>query len=155
MGQAAPKNKGFSLIELMFAILIIMISMLALLTSIMTSINTNMQNDLRNTGVRLANQTAEALLALPLTDGELSDTLLVNDTRLATAHARVAGDTAQGTKGLPNPVYSTRQFQKTYTISWDVKELSPKLKELRVTVSYLYKNVTYSNGSVVYRHISL
>lgn len=57
--------EGFSLIEMMIALFILTVAVLGLLDLTITSIKTNMQNDIRNTAVRLTSQTAEVLLARP------------------------------------------------------------------------------------------
>lgn len=138
-------SKGFSLIELMIAVVIIMISMLSLLTAIITSMNVNLENDLRNTAIRLTNQTAEALLTLPLEpviDAELTDG----------SHSRTAGSTAQDEKGFPLRAQTVRAIQKDYAIAWTVAPQTVNMKEITITVSYTHKNKSYSNTAVIYKH---
>ena len=59
-------NKGFSLIEMMIALVIMAFTLLALSAAMVNSISVNLENELRNTAIRLTNQTAEVLLALPI-----------------------------------------------------------------------------------------
>ena len=144
MGLPATNNrqKGFSLIELMIAMFIIMISMLALLTVMMTSMRTNVGNDVRNTSVAVANQTAEALLALPITDAELT----------VGTHARDSGSASQTNKGFPNVSQTVRGFQQTYNVQWGVTAPSTDLRQVNITVSYVYSNQTYTYQSLIYKH---
>ncbi|MEK6698007.1 MAG: hypothetical protein AABZ10_03085 [Nitrospirota bacterium] len=138
-------SKGFSLIELMIAVVFIMISMLALLTAIVTSVRTNLENDLRNTAIRVTNQTAEALLALsihPTIDPELTDG----------SHSRIAGNTTQNEKGFPLTAQTVRGSRQTYTIQWAVVSRTTNVKEITITVSYTSRNKPYTNTAVIYKH---
>jgi Tfp pilus assembly protein PilV len=138
-------SKGFSLIELMIAVVFIMISMLALLTAIVTSMRTNLENDLRNTAIRLTNQTAEALLALsihPTIDPELTDEI----------HHRTAGSTSQNEKGFPLTTQTVRGSQQLYTIDWEVVSRTTNVKEITITVSYTSRNKPHTNAAVIYKH---
>lgn len=146
MGQPASNNKrGFTLIELMIAMLIIMISMLALLTSIVTSMAANTGNEIRNTAIKVTNETAEALLALPIDDAELST---------GTPHTNTfsTGPTGQQVKGFPNPTQRVRAFDVTYTITWNVTAPSANLKQVSISVAYSHKNKDFTNSSLVYKH---
>lgn len=142
MERFAANNKGFSLIELLIATALIMISMLALLTSMMTSINANMNNEIRNTATIMANLTAEALLALPIDDPELAEA----------AHARIAGDAAQANKGLPDVNQRIRNYQISYGIRWTVAKSSANLKRIDITISYQRRGQDFSYSSLVYKH---
>ena len=138
-------SKGFSLIELMIAVVFIMISMLALLTAIVTSMRTNLENDLRITAIRLTNQTAEALLTLP--------TDLTIDTELTDgSHSRTAGNTSQNEKGFPLTAQTVRGSRQTYTIQWAVVSRTTNVKEITITVSYTSRNKPYTNTAVIYKH---
>jgi prepilin-type N-terminal cleavage/methylation domain-containing protein len=146
VGQSASNNKrGFTLIELMIAMLIIMISMLALLTSIVTSMAANTSNEIRNTAIKVTNETAEALLALPIDDAELSTGTLHTNT----PSTWPAG---QQVKGFPNPTQRIRAFDITYVITWSVTAPSSNLKQISISVAYSQKNQNYTNSSLVYKH---
>ncbi len=139
------KDKGFSLIELMIAIFIIAITMLALLTSITVSQRTNLQNQVRDIAIRITNQTAEAILALPPNDSELST---------GVNHTRIAGNTAQNMKGFPQKLVSLRGYQQDYTIAWTVEPTSAGLasKNLKVLIAVTYKfsGKDYSHNAAVF-----
>jgi type IV pilus assembly protein PilV len=64
--QILIKNKtGFTLLELLVALVIIMISMMALLASINLSISSNMNNELRQHAVGLAEDTLNGIKNMP------------------------------------------------------------------------------------------
>ena len=128
----------------MFAMVIIMVSMLALLTSITTSINTNMASEIRNAAVKVTNETAEAILALPISDAELSDG--------SHANTFTTGSPTQQAKGFPNPTQKIRGYEKTYAITWFVIPSSANLKQVEILVSYTHKGKGYENASLIYKH---
>lgn len=144
--QTVKNYNGFSLIELLIAIVIISISMLALLTSMLTSMQTNQQNDVRNDAIRLLNQTSEILLALPLDDEELVS---------AATHTRALGDATQDAKGFPVPRRTIRNYQHNFNIVWEVTSLSSQLKQIAVTVTYSVRGQNYSNSMVVFKHLTI
>jgi prepilin-type N-terminal cleavage/methylation domain-containing protein len=145
--RAVSNNRGFSLIELLVAMFIIAISMMALLSSILTGMSANLQNDMRDTAIRITNATAEAILSLPQDDAELSPG----------SHTRTTGNTAQDLKGFPQPVQSIRGTQQTYTIGWVVAPLATGTMQVTITValSAPYKGNSYTNTSVIYSGGSL
>ncbi len=136
------KDRGFSLIELLIAMMIIMVSMLALLTTMLTSINANVSNEARNTATIVANLTAEALLALPIDDPELT----------LTTHNRVAGDLTQTNKGIPDVTQKIRNYQVNYGIQWQVAPYSANLKQVNITVTYQRRGQTFTYSSLIYKH---
>ncbi len=146
-------NRGFSLIELLIAVAIIEISMLALLTSILLVQRTNLQNELRNTAIRLTNQTAEALLALPANDSNIQ-----LGTTTPTIYIRDAASADQNGKGFPQPVQIVRGYPQTFAIQWAVSPIGPagtssKAVQVVITVSYTYprgSTTTYANNAVIY-----
>lgn len=139
-------NKGFTLIEMMFSIVIIMITMLALLTSITVGIKNNMQNEIRNTAIRLATQTAEALISLNYNDTELS---------YMTGHVRITGNTSQTQKGIPDTVQTVRNAQVNYSIQWDVIQPPGGIagKQINIHIGYLLSNQTgtQTHDAVTYK----
>lgn len=123
-----PKNvKGFSIIELLVALVILSISFLALANVMITSIRVNSQNDYRNTAVRLTGETAENLLAQPIDS-------LANGATSNTVSVKIRGIT------LP------------YTVSSNVSSLTNDLKQINITVQYTHGGQSYSNNSVIYKH---
>jgi prepilin-type N-terminal cleavage/methylation domain-containing protein len=149
MGLPVPKNKGFTLIEMMIAMVIIMVSMLALGTMMEVTMNTNMTNEMRSAAVRLTNQTAEALLAIPTTQDSAIDPLLTAST---TTYTRIAGDSHQDSVGLPKIRQSIRGTSQTFNIQWVVADTTPTMKQIQIMVSYQYKGKTLTNSALVYKH---
>ena len=123
--------------------MIIMISMLALLTVMTTAIRTNMANGIRNTAIRVTNQTAEALLALPLEDAELT---------IGSTHSRITDNAAQSNKGFPNTTQKVRDYSMNYTIQWTVTSPTSDLKQISIEVSYQHLNQTYKHNALTYKY---
>jgi prepilin-type N-terminal cleavage/methylation domain-containing protein len=149
MGLPALKSNGFTLIEMMISMLIIMVSMLALGTMMEVTMDTNMTNEMRSVAVRLTNQTAEALLAIPTTPESAVDPLLTAST---TTYTRIAGNSHQDSVGLPKIQQSIRGTTKTFNIQWAVADATPTMKQIQITVSYQYKGKTLTNSALVYKH---
>jgi len=145
-------NKGFSLIELLIALVILQLSLLGLLAVMTNSINANLNNEFRNTAIRLTAQTAEALYGVSFNDNWATDT-----TGTGIPHVRINGNTDQDLKGFPQVLQNIRGgFQQTYNISWTVTDQSPELKEIVITVQYNDRRVgTFSNNAVIYKHLAL
>lgn len=145
-------NKGFSLIEMMIALVIIAITLLAMLAAFGSSISVNLSNDLRNTAVRLTNQTAEVVQSLAFTDA-----WVVGNTTTGIVYDRDDLNSDQSQKGFPRETQSVRGFQRSYTVQWRVLDLSDNLKEVRITVSYTdpKDGTTITNDAVIYKHKAL
>lgn len=139
-------SKGFTLIEMMVAMLIIMVSMIAFLTTISVTMRASLNNDLREVSTIVANQTGEALLALPMTDSELSR---------GVAHVRIQDDATQSSKGLPNTLQTVRGTQTPFTIQWQVISLStvtnPDSVRVVVSVGYVSNNQTITKDTVLFK----
>jgi prepilin-type N-terminal cleavage/methylation domain-containing protein len=149
MGLPALKSNGFTLIEMMISMIIIMVSMLALGTMMEVTMDTNMTNEMRSVAVRLTNQTAEALLAIPTTPESAVDPLLTAST---TTYTRIAGNSHQDSVGLPKIQQSIRGATKTFNIQWVVADATPTMKQIQIIVSYDYKGKTLTNSALVYKH---
>jgi Tfp pilus assembly protein PilV len=134
---------------MMISMLIIMVSMLALGTMMEVTMDTNMTNEMRSVAVRLTNQTAEALLAIPTTPESAVDPLLTAST---TTYTRIAGNSHQDSVGLPKIQQSIRGTTKTFNIQWAVADATPTMKQIQITVSYQYKGKTLTNSALVYKH---
>jgi len=150
MALRAMSNKGSSLIELLVAMLIIMVSMLAFATSMTVSLRTSMNSDIRDTVTRVANQTGEALLALPFTDAELTAAPAPG-----VLHTRVTNDPGQTGKGIPDTVQMVRGFQQNCTIQWRVTTLSDSSVQVVITVGYAYQDRNVSMDSVLFKYATI
>lgn len=149
LNNVREKEGGFTLIEMMIAIFILAVSILALLNLTIYSMQVNLQNDIRNTAVRLTTQVAEMVAAAPLeatssgrltpydyTNAALKDPLGINQNYF---------------KQYPNPVQTLRGTTQTYDVSWTVVELSSALKQVSISVVYRFKGKSYTNNAVIYK----
>ena len=148
----ALNNRGFSLIEMMMAVLIIMVSMLAVMSTTLVSIRTSLNNDMRDMATLVANQTGEALLAVPFTDPEVSGSTG------GTTHTRVQDDSGQSGKGIPNTLQIVRGKQQTFNIKWVVTPLATSnssSSKIVITVSYTNNGKTISRDSLLFKQATI
>lgn len=136
-------SRGFSLVEMMIALFILSVSILALLSLTLTSIQVNLRNDIRNTAIRLTNQTAEILLVQPI-GNVVSGGLTPYDG----TNSALSPDFRQ----YPNPLQTIRGSTQTYAVTWVVANLTNDLSQITITVQYNYKGTQYTNSTVVYKH---
>jgi type IV pilus assembly protein PilV len=68
---ALSNSKGFSLVEMLMAMVIILVSILGLFQVTLLSIDSNVTNLLRDEAVRLAEERMDRLKSLPVTDDSL------------------------------------------------------------------------------------
>lgn len=157
-------NKGFSLIEMMIAVVIILFSMLAMFAAFGSSISVNVSNDMRNTAVRLTNQTAEVIQSLAFTDTWVSSTTCpatpppYTCLRVDSNDDCVSDPDSQNCKGFPRATQVVRGVQRPpYVISWGVSDLNDNLKQVDIAVSYLdpKEGTTITNNAVIYKHKAL
>lgn len=121
----AIRNKsGFTLIEFLVAIFILMIGLLGLLQSVNLAINHNMQNDLRNTAVLVA-------------DEEMAKTLSVGYDNISSGSP----------KYVQRPVL---KVMKNYSVVRVVSQVSSgtvaSTKQIDLVVSWKYKQARYTHG---------
>jgi prepilin-type N-terminal cleavage/methylation domain-containing protein len=157
----ARNSNGFSLVEMLVALVIIAITLLGLAAVTLSSITVNIRNDLRNTGVRLTNQTAEVLLALP-PDGIIScgitpdpDGPNYNASYTYSSTNTCLGATDADYKKYPNPVQTVKGFKQNFNITWAVTTLNSNLRQITITVANRYRNENFTNNAVIYRHRTL
>lgn len=154
MALVLNNNKGFSLVELMIAIVILMFSLLGLLAVMVNSINANATNEVRNTAVRLTNQTAEALLALSFTDNEVAAAGAgpACPAGPGTNHTRTLANVNQDLRGFPQLMQNIRGFQQLYNISWCVTDLNTTTKQISILVTYTYGNTPFTQESIIFKY---
>jgi prepilin-type N-terminal cleavage/methylation domain-containing protein len=119
--------RGFTLIEMLIALVILSVSILAMTSMTLTAIRTNLDNDLRNAAIRLTAEVAEDLGALPI-------------------ESVVATGTPETRQ------VSIRGGVFPYQVTRTVTPLSNDLRQVNITVSYTSKGVTKTNSAVVYKH---
>jgi Tfp pilus assembly protein PilV len=114
--------------EMMIALFILAVSILGLTAITISGIQANLQNDLRNTAVRLANERAEQLYALPF------ETIVDNST---TETVKVRG------------------ADMSFTVEHAVTPTTTDVMQIVIEVSYDLKGEDHSYSSAIYRHRAL
>jgi Tfp pilus assembly protein PilV len=145
---------------MLVAVVIIAFTLLALCSAMVNAISANLGNELRNTAVRLTNQTAEVLLTLPIDSiqscGATADPLARNYNVSYTydsSNACLGIDTDY--QKYPGPVQSVKGFQQSFNIIWDVTALSDNLRQVTITVAYRHRDEHFENSAVIYKHRTL
>lgn len=123
--RSAPR--GFSLIEMLIALVILSVSILGMTTLTLTAMRANFDNDLRNAVVRVTSEVAEDLGAMPIEN-------VVSTVTPETRQANI--------RGINVPFLVTRT----------VFPLTNDLRQINITVSYTSNGVTKTNSAVVYKH---
>ena len=119
--SAIRNDNGFTLIEFMVAVLILMVGLLGLLQTVNMSISNNMVTQLRNEGVVAADQ-------------ELGRQIAKGYDNVSTGHASY--------------VLSRKVFNgyRNYSVVRDGAEFSNS-RQVKITVSWKYKNTPYSHDA--------
>lgn len=121
------RDDGFTLVEMMVALVILSVSILALTSVTITAMKVNLDNDTRNTAVRLTSEVTEDLFREPF--DSLVSSVDPHETRTV----------------------QLRGASKDFTVKWTVTSTTATLKQILIEVSYKIKDKTYTNQSVVYR----
>jgi prepilin-type N-terminal cleavage/methylation domain-containing protein len=111
--SAARNNKGFTLVEVLIAMLILLLGSLAIANVAVTVIDTNMGNLLRDEAVRIGDMRINGQLVdtTNTTWPALANLTTIQLSALAAAAAPSAPITVTG---------SSRGVQRTYTVVWQV-----------------------------------
>jgi prepilin-type N-terminal cleavage/methylation domain-containing protein len=161
MEESAKNNRGFSLVEMMIALALIAFTLLAMSAAIVNGITVNLENELRNTAIRLTNQTAEVLLALPIDSIDSCGITLNADAPYYNAsYTYDNGNTCLGPvtddyKKYPIPKQSIKGFKQNYNATWVVIPLSSNLRQITINVAYMHRGQNHSNNAVIYKHRTL
>ena len=128
MTISRKNNAGFTLTEVVVAILIIMVGMLGLLQAVGVATEHNLKNQLRDEAVQVGEKYMNIQRAKPFD--------LLSTPALGGYHTRYEPSRVRGRN---NP----------YSVDLTVDELSESTfapsRQLNVTVSWTYKGVTYQN----------
>ena len=158
MARIVRNNKGFSLVEMMIAIVIMAISFLALSAAMVSSISVNIENEFMNNAVRLTTQTAEVLLALPI--DSLSSCGVTVDPGAPRYNSSYQYDDSNDCLGsekdaytkFSNPEQAIKGFRQKYNITWDVTILNNNIRHISLSVNYRYRGKNHMNNAVIYKH---
>jgi prepilin-type N-terminal cleavage/methylation domain-containing protein len=158
MRTNARNNSGFSLIEMITALVITALTLLVLSTVMMYAIRINFSNELRNAAIRLTNQTAEILLALPFdaihSCGLTADPGSPNydySYRYDNGNACLNAHPSDYLK-YPDPEQTIKGFRQRFNITWDVMPLSRDLRQVTIHVAYQESNENRMHSAVIYKH---
>ena len=157
MEAPAGNSSGFSLLEMLIAVVIIAFTLLALCSAMVNAISANLGNELRNTAVRLTNQTAEVLLALPIDNiqscGATADPLARNyNVSYTYDSSNACLGIATDYQKYPRPEQSVKGFQQSFNIIWDVTSIGDNLRQVTITVAYRHREEHFENNAVIYKH---
>jgi len=124
MGSLVSKNsKGFTIVEMLVAMVIILVLLLSLVQAALLSIDSNMRNLLRDEGVRIAEQRMNELRSLPFDSGLAATTFKSNCPSVC-----------------PTVSKNFRNLTKAYTSCWQITDLSSDVKKLDVVVGWNHKS---------------
>lgn len=151
-------SDGFSLIELLIALVIVALALLVLSAVMIHAIQVNIGNDLRNAAVRLSSQTAEVILALPF-DSVRSCGLTADPTApfFDESYRYDAGNPCLNKApdeylNYPNPLQTIKGFKQPFNITWDVLDLNEITKQITIHVSYRERDEHHVHSAVLYRN---
>lgn len=151
-------SNGFSLIEMMTALVIIALTLLVLSSVLMHAIQINVINDLRNASIRLTNETAGILLAIPF-DAIRScgltadpDAAYYDDSLNYSSGNPCLNDHPDEYLQYPDPVQTIKGFRQRFNITWDVLPLGEDLRQITIHVAYRESNEDHLHSAVIYRH---
>lgn len=116
------KNRGFTLIEVLVAIVILFISMMAVLHALGLSVEHNMKNIIMDEAVRLSEQKMNELRNMPIT------TL------------------ASSIPSAELPISRTfRNITIDYNVNWIVENLSADSRAIQVLIQWNWKNINHQH----------
>lgn len=126
MINACRSDDGFSLIEFLVALVILMVGLLGLLQCVNLAYSTNLQNDLRNVAVVLA-------------DEEMSK-------ELKKGYGNVIANNTLRSYTTSRPILSA---MKNYSVSLEGKQVSTgssESRQINVLVAWRHKKMRYEHG---------
>lgn len=119
--MSSSNNHGFTLLEVVVAIVILMVGLLAMLQAINLSIATNLQNEMRNQGTMIGEDQMARIKSLPF-----------------------ANITATGEKTVTVPV-SMRSSLVNYSVTKKVDEVSSTTRRVNVAVRWHHRGNIYEH----------
>jgi type IV pilus modification protein PilV len=163
------RQSGMSLIELMIAMTVLVVGMLALMTLVTTAISSNNRNKLDTTGTMLAQTVLEGIAAQPATSGVPFTMMDCNPAgatswTIATAGAASPGAGANVTASTGNIDFNLQSYaavtanykmkyvtcgvsgaQATYDVRWNVRTLTNFTKLITVSARQLGVSTSGAN----------
>lgn len=131
----SDKDRGFTLIEVMIALVVMLFVFLALLQTALLSIDSNMRNVLRDEAVRIA-------------EGRMNEARNLSFDSLASDTAPLPANSCPNgfpTEGVP----VERQFRNIasfdFCTNMTVDDLDPNNKQITITVGWIWKGEDYTH----------
>ena len=118
------KSRGFTLIEVLIAMVILIISMLAVLHALLTTIQQNLNNLMMDEAVRIAEE-------------------YTNSVRNTSYASVTSGGTAVSRK--------FRDFTETFNVTWTVTNISVDTKVVRILVTWTVRGVKHEHTAATVR----
>jgi prepilin-type N-terminal cleavage/methylation domain-containing protein len=115
----SQKNRGFTLIEVLVAICILVIGMLAVLSALVWTMEQNLNNLSMDETVRIAEETMNGL----------------RNSSFATL-----------TNGNSTVTRNFRNFTRTFNVVWTVTNLSARSRTIQVVVSWTHKGILHQHS---------
>ena len=136
--QHALLNKsGFSLVEVMIALVIALLVFFALMQTALVGIDSNMRNALRDMAVNVADMRMDEARSIPFTS---TVDYLVSDTGLLSGAACPTGFSTTG-KRIQRNVKSITDFD--FCTTMDVVTINTDNKQVNITVGWRWKGEDY------------
>jgi Tfp pilus assembly protein PilV len=128
--QSRTNQKGLTLVEVMIAFLVLLITSLALMQTALVSISSNMQNVLRDEAVRIAEMRISAARAAPFDD--------INQDGAVDSNPLVINQYVTGT---------LKNVDVTFGTTMTVSQLATDIKRVDVVVAWTWKGVPYTHSA--------
>jgi prepilin-type N-terminal cleavage/methylation domain-containing protein len=153
MSGQVKNEKGFSLIEVMIALCVLLLVFMGLMQAALLSIDSNMRNIFRDEALRVATQRMEEAKSLPFDD-------VVDDTADAVADHNLALAACQlspVSDPNPYPVEVRRSFRSIVDFPYGTRRTVTDLdapvntKQIQITVRWEYRNECYSHNIISLR----
>ena len=148
--QVKTEN-GFSLVEVMIALVVLLLVFMGLMQSALLGIDSNLRNIFRDEALRIAAERMEEAKSLPFDD-------VVNDTADAVADDNLALPACQNapvSDAVPYPVEVQRSFRDIidfpYGTRRTVTNFGADTKQIQITVRWEYRNECYTHSIISLR----
>ena len=116
------KNRGFTLVEVLVAVCILFISMMAVLHALGLSVEHNMKNLIMDEAVRISEQRMNELRNMPI----ISLTNSTTSTQLTISR-------------------KLRNISIDYTVNWIIENFSADSRTIQVLVQWRWKNIDHQH----------
>jgi prepilin-type N-terminal cleavage/methylation domain-containing protein len=144
-------ENGFSLVEVMIALVVLLLVFMGLMQSALLGIDSNLRNIFRDEALRIAAERMEEAKSLPFDD-------VVNDTADAVADDNLALPACQNapvSDPVPYPVEVQRSFRDILSFPYGtrrtVTNFGADTTQIQITVRWEYRNECYTHSIISLR----